>query len=80
MTDEISELKERLKNVTAERNKYHAELTDLRLKSLEEGRDDHEGRLRAVETIGTRFNTLYAMFAGNSLMSIIALVKLFAQP
>jgi hypothetical protein len=75
-----AELREQLQAVTAERNKYHAELTDLRLKNIEEVQLDHEARLRSVETIGTRFNTLYAMFAGNGILSIIALVKLFAIP
>jgi peptidoglycan hydrolase CwlO-like protein len=77
---EAEELRDQLKAVTAERNKYHAELTDLRLKKIEDRQTDHEDRIRSMETIGTRFNTIYAMFAGNSLMSIIALIKLFAQP
>jgi hypothetical protein len=75
-----AELRAQLQAVTTERNKYHAELTDLRLKNIEEVQLDHEARLRSVETIGTRFNTLYAMFAGNGILSIIALVKLFAIP
>lgn len=77
--DENKELYEQLQRVTRERDAYLISLTDLRLKNLEDVNEDHEIRLRNVETIGTRFNTLYAMFAGNGLMSIIILVKLFAE-
>lgn len=80
MTTDVDELREQLKEVTIERNRYHAELVDLRLNSLETKHSDHEKRLRDVESIGTRFNTIYAMFFGNSLMSVIALIKLFTQP
>lgn len=79
-----AELIEQLKVVTAERNKYHAELTDLRLSNIEtkldatNGRiDDHEERLRSQETIGTRFNTVYALFGVNA---IITLFLKFAVP
>lgn len=77
---EAEELREQLKNITAERNKYHAELTDLRLKKIEDMQIDHEDRLRGLETIGTRFNTIYALFAGNALLSIVTLVRMFTTP
>lgn len=77
---EAEELREQLKNITAERNKYHAELTDLRLKKIENMQIDHEDRLRGLETIGTRFNTIYALFAGNALLSIVTLVRMFTTP
>ena len=73
-------LREQLKIVTAERNSYHAALTDLRLQKIEESQKDHEERIRDAETIGTRFNTIYAMFFGNALLSIIALFRLFSTP
>jgi len=70
-----AELREQLKQVTAERNKYHAELTDLRLKKIEDRQDDHENRIRAVETISTRSNVLYALATGGGLISIITLIR-----
>jgi len=70
-TQEEIQLREQLKEVTAERNQYHAELTDLRLKTLESNFDDHEKRLRDVEVIGTRFNTVYALFGANVLVAIL---------
>ncbi len=84
MTELEDRLREQLKTVTAERNKYHAELTDLRLSNIETNLaatnqriDDHEERLRSQETIGTRFNTVYALFGINT---IVALVLKFAVP
>lgn len=84
MTAEEQALREQLKAVTAERNKYHAELTDLRLHNIEaslnntnERIDDHEDRIRVQETIGTRFNTVYALFGANVL---VALLLKFAVP
>jgi len=77
-------LRAQLKTVTAERNRYHAELTDLRLQTIEADLkatnkriDDHEDRLREQETIGTRFNTVYALFGANVL---VALLLKFAVP
>lgn len=74
---ETDELREQLRAVTRERNEYHAQLTDLRLHTLEANHLDHEDRIRSVEGVAIKFNTLYAMFAGNGLMSIIILFKLF---
>lgn len=68
---EEAELRAQLQTVTAERNKYHTDLTDLRLKTLESNFDDHEKRLRDVEVIGTRFNTVYALFGANVLVAIL---------
>lgn len=76
---EIHQLKEKLSTVTAERNQLHAALTDTRLTALENNDKDKEVRIRVLEGIGTRFNTIYALFAGNGLMSVIILVKLFAE-
>lgn len=73
------ELEKELADVKAERNKYHAELTDLRLKILEGGFQDHENRIRPLEAGQIKANTIYGLFAGNSLLSIIALVKIFAK-
>jgi len=63
--------------VTAERNRYHAELVDLRLDALEKGHADHENRLRPVEAGQVKANTIYALFAGNGMLSLIALFKIF---
>lgn len=82
MSDEeikIHTLQETVAHLTAERNQLHASLTDHRLHALEKMGEDHETRLRIAEAIGTRFNTIYALFAGNGLMSVIILVKLFAE-
>lgn len=73
-----AELLERLKIVTAERNKYHAELTDLKLATLRADVDDHENRLRAVETTSTRSNVIFALSSGGGLISIIALLKMLS--
>jgi len=72
---ELEELRAQLKTVTAERNHLHAELTDLRLKAIEDRQDDHENRIRAVETISTRSNVLYALATGGGLISIITLIR-----
>jgi hypothetical protein len=72
-----AELVERLKIVTTERNKYHAELTDLKLTTLRKDVDDHETRLRSVETTSTRSNVIFALSSGGGLISIIALLKMF---
>ena len=77
-TERIRLLEEELDATRAERNKYHAALTDRRLDSLEKRDEDKEKRIRSLEDIGTRFNTVYYLFAGNGLMSIIILFKLFA--
>ena len=74
---EEQNLRDQLKAVTAERNSYHAQLTDMRLKKIEERQDDHEERLRAQETIGTRFNTVYALFGVNI---AVGLLLKFAVP
>jgi hypothetical protein len=72
-------LREELKAVTQERNTLHAQLTDLRLLKIEGTQKDHEERIRGLETIGTRFNTLYALFIGNGLLSVITLLKVFTE-
>lgn len=77
VTDEITELKHQLAEITTERDKLHAELVDARLKSLEDTRIDHENRIRPLEAGQIKANTIYALFAGNGLLSIVALVKIF---
>ena len=77
MTDSIEELQERLREVTQERNKYHAELVDMRLTRIEARQEDHEKRIRPLEDGQVKANTIYALFVGNGLLSIIALLKVF---
>jgi len=77
MSDTETQLREELKAVTAERNKYHAELTDLRLKALEERAEDHEARIRPLESGLVKANTIYALIFGNGILSLIALYKIF---
>ena len=79
MDKSIEQLETELEEVRAERNKYHAQLTDFRLNSLEKTTEDHEKRLRPLEDGQVKANTIYALFAGNSLLSIIALVKIFSS-
>lgn len=55
------------------------QILEIHIENLKAQGADHENRIRDVETIGTRFNTLYAMFAGNGLMSVVILIKLFAD-
>ncbi len=74
------DLENQLATVTTERNKYHAALVDIRLTNLEEGHADHERRLRPVEAGQIKANTIYALFAGNGLLSLIALFKIFVAP
>lgn len=73
------ELENELNEVKAERNRYHAALVDLRLTSIENRQTDHENRIRPLEEGQVKANTIYTLFAGNSLLSIIALVKIFSQ-
>lgn len=75
--DETAELRHQLAEVTAERNKYHAQLVDERLGHLERNLLDHEERIRPLETGQIKANTIYTLFAGNGLLSIIALIKIF---
>lgn len=74
------DLETQIAAVTAERNRYHAELVDLRLTNLEKGHADHEERLRPVEAGQIKANTIYALFAGNGILSLIALFKIFVNP
>ena len=64
-----------------ERQIMELKIEQLRAESkhLHDHVTDHDTRVRSLETIGTRFTTLYAMFAGNGLMSVIILIKLFAD-
>lgn len=73
------ELQNKLKEVIAERNRYHAELTDIKLKQLRTDVDDHETRIRTLETIATRSNVLYALATGGGLISIVTLVKTLSE-
>ncbi len=95
MTHTVEELEQELQDTRAERNKYHAELVDLRLSNLETAKTDFENRIRPLEKEQVKktdfenrirpleagqikANTIYGLFAGNSLLSIIALVKIFS--
>jgi uncharacterized coiled-coil DUF342 family protein len=73
----LEQLAAELEEVRAERNKYHAQLTDFRLSALEKRTDDHETRIKPLEVGQVKANTIYTLFAGNSLLSIIALIKIF---
>lgn len=75
--DEIEELKIKLATVTKERNLYHDQLVDIRLNDLEKITVDHEARIRILQDGQVKSNTIYALFAGNGLLSIIAIFKLF---
>lgn len=73
---EVDELRGQLDIVTAERNKYHAELTDRRLLALELVNGDHEKRIRIVEEVATKFNFLMALSIGGGALSAIVLVRM----
>ncbi len=75
---EEEKLREQIKHITAERNKYHTELTDLKLATLRQDVDDHETRIRTLETIATRSNVLYALATGGGLISIVTLFRTLA--
>ncbi len=72
------ELEKKLKEVTSERNHYHAQLTDLLLKQLRDDVDDHEKRIRIIEPIIIRSNILFALTTGGGLLSAIVLIREFA--
>lgn len=78
MSHTVEELEQELQATKLERNKLHAELVDLRLSNLETARQDFENRIRPLEAGQIKANTIYGLFAGNSLLSIIALVKIFS--
>ena len=80
MSSEAEQLKEELKAVVAERNRYHAELTDIKLAQLRADVDDHEQRIRALEIIATRSNVLYALATGGGIISIINLIRSLGLP
>lgn len=73
--DRIRELEDELAATRIERNKYHAELVDRRLTSLEATNGDHEKRIRAVEEVATKFNFLMALSIGGGALSAIAIVR-----
>lgn len=84
MDELVQQLQEQLKIITAERNKYHAELTDLRIKQIETDVQDLKTadqeinkRIRPLEDGLIKANTIYALFAGNGLLSFIAIIKVF---
>jgi len=77
MPTEEYELREQLKEVTAERNELHAALVDLRLKTLEGIQLDHETRLRPLEAGQVKANVIYSLFTGNLLLTIV--LKIFFQ-
>ncbi len=77
-TNNEAVLREELKAVIAERNKYHAAYTDLRLKNIETIQADHECRIRPLEEGQVKANVIYSLFIGNGLLSIIALFKVFS--
>lgn len=79
MTDELQQLRDQLKSMTAERNELHAKLVDLRLDDLENKDKDKETRIRELEKIATRSNTLYALATGGGILSIIAIFQTLAK-
>lgn len=79
MTTTDEDLRNELKEVTAERDLYHTALIDLRLKNIEEKQNDHENRIRPLEEGQVKANVIYSLFIGNGLLSIIALLKVFTM-
>jgi hypothetical protein len=73
--DRIQQLEDELTATRSERNKYHAELVDIRLSSLEDVKDDHEKRIRLVEEVATKFNLVMALSIGGGSLSAIVLLK-----
>lgn len=76
-TFEVEQLKEELKDARGERDKYHNALVDLRLVNIELAIVDFKLRLRPLEDGLIKSNTIYTLFAGNGILSIIVLIKLF---
>lgn len=74
--DETEELKTKLREMTLERNKLHAEYTDMRLHHLEGLLNDHERRMRPLEEAVTKFNFLLFLTLGGGLISAVNLIAL----
>jgi hypothetical protein len=72
------DLQHKLEEAIAERDRYHAELIDMRLRAIEKVQSEHEKRIRPLEDGQIKAAAIYSLFAGNSLLSIIALVKIFS--
>jgi phosphomevalonate kinase len=78
MTEKTKEqLEHELEETRAERNRYHSQLTDLMLSSLRNDVNDHESRIRSLETVATRSNVLFALATGGGLISIVTLIRTF---
>lgn len=77
MTNEDDkELHDKIKELTSERNKYHAELVDLQINTMRLAIADHEARLRPVEDAVTKFNFILYLSMGGGLVSLINLSAL----
>jgi len=76
--DDLENLRHKLEITTSERDEYHSALIDQRLANIELAVKDHELRIRPLEDGQIKSNTIYALFAGNGLLSVIALFKLFS--
>lgn len=76
---DTDELQHELENVRKERDSLRTALIELRVASLEQLTKDHEKRLRPLEDGQVKANTIYALFVGNGLLSIIALAEIFLR-
>lgn len=74
---ELNLLRDQLKILIAERDDLLSSLTDQRLTTLEVRIVDHEQRIRPLEAGQVKSQTIYSLFLGNGLLSVIVLFKLF---
>ena len=77
MTD-TETLQQKLEDAITERDRLRAALVEARLVVIEAQVTDHHKRLVPLEVGQIKAQTIYALFAGNGLLSIIALVKIFS--
>jgi len=77
MSDELIEAKAEAARYKKERDDLHNENIELKLSMLRTDVDDHEKRIRPLEAGQVKSNTIYALFAGNGILTIVALLKVF---
>lgn len=53
------------------------QILELHITALKKDVEDHETRIRNLETVATRSNVLFALATGGGLISIITLIRLF---
>jgi len=76
---EIEELREYLKIKEAQVIELQIKLLDSRIINLETANVDKEGRLRAVETSRTRFETLAWLAFGGGALSLINIITIWIK-